>query len=296
MVLHNSSKEEQEFEFGVPAGSYIAVTPRLGRVPARGSIRVQLEFSPPAELYKQQQELEQQEEVAEEGQGQGGVVAQQQKGPEMQGAGVAGSQLTSAAAAAAGAGGATERRNVEGSDGVDAGGVPAAEGGSSNISGTGGTVGASWHHYKQWLLPCFFRAVAGDQATAAAATFTSTTRATTTIADAAGPVGDPIIPTASGRAVGGYSISGSTGPLCKPLQGGSSSSSSSSGVGVVHLSVSTCAVLPELILVSELERPAGKNFWLMDFGPVPVGERVVKSLLLKNTGEVMRLIDCPKAC
>jgi hypothetical protein len=88
--------------------------------------------------------------------------------------------------------------------------------------------------------------------------------------------------TVAANAMGSTAHQQSSASFAKPSYG---SSNSSSTQGVLHLSVSTCAVLPELVLDTELERPPGKNYWLLDFGPVPVGERVVKSLLLKNTGE-----------
>jgi hypothetical protein len=55
---------------------------------------------------------------------------------------------------------------------------------------------------------------------------------------------------------------------------------------VLHLSVTTCAVAPELCLSSPvLPRPAGKNYWVMDFGALPVGERCTRQLVLSNSGE-----------
>jgi hypothetical protein len=55
---------------------------------------------------------------------------------------------------------------------------------------------------------------------------------------------------------------------------------------VLHLSVGTCAVLPELRLVVPpgLPQPEGKRYVVLDFGALPVGERVCRELQLQNTG------------
>jgi hypothetical protein len=289
VVLHNRSKEEQEFEFGVPGGSYIAVTPRVGRVPAKGSIRVQVEFSPPAELYRsQQQGLQEQEQKEEEGEGV--LLGQQQKEREVQSLGAA-TSLAAGATAAAGAKAATPPAAVgdaasynssdcssssrqEGGGGVEGEESAAAEGREDDLAKGG--PGGRWHHSKQWLLPCFFRPVLlAEQAPADTAEALTATKSF-------GNAGLSGYATVAANAMGSTAHQQSSASFAKPSY---DSSSSSSTQGVLHLSVSTCAVLPELVLDTELERPPGKNYWLLDFGPVPVGERVVKSLLLKNTGE-----------
>lgn len=66
----------------------------------------------------------------------------------------------------------------------------------------------------------------------------------------------------------------------------SRSASSSSDANVLHLAVTTCAVAPELQLASPvLPKPAGKSYWVLDFGALPVGERCTRQLMLSNTGE-----------
>ena len=59
------------------------------------------------------------------------------------------------------------------------------------------------------------------------------------------------------------------------------------GVTVLHLCVSVCAVQQELQLDPPgcLPRPPGKNYYEMDFGALPVGERVLRSVVLRNVGE-----------
>lgn len=67
-----------------------------------------------------------------------------------------------------------------------------------------------------------------------------------------------------------------------------SSSSSNDSVCVLHLAVQTCAVAPELHLVSpELMKPSGKNYFVMDFGALPVGERLTRQLELANSGGLL---------
>jgi hypothetical protein len=51
------------------------------------------------------------------------------------------------------------------------------------------------------------------------------------------------------------------------------------------VSVATCAIRPELQLVSpQLCKPPGKNYWVLDFDALPVGERTTRELVLQNTG------------
>ncbi len=55
------------------------------------------------------------------------------------------------------------------------------------------------------------------------------------------------------------------------------------------MSVSTCAVRPELQLAGEaLTRPAGTKAWDLDFGAVPVGERATRSFTVSCTSEPRR--------
>lgn len=100
--------------------------------------------------------------------------------------------------------------------------------------------------YREWLLPCFIK-----QAPSAVD------------ANASSP-----------QTSGSSTAAGST-----------ASDSSNAADCVLHVSVSTCAVSPELHLVSpQLQRPVGKNYWLLDFGALPVGERTTREVVLQNTG------------
>jgi hypothetical protein len=102
--------------------------------------------------------------------------------------------------------------------------------------------------YKEWLLPCYTRPAA--------------------------PGEEDAIIAASKLAACGSSSSAVT------------NSSSSSNTNVLHLAVTTCAVAPELCLAAPvLPKPAGKNYWVLDFGALPVGERCVRQLVLNNTGD-----------
>lgn len=53
----------------------------------------------------------------------------------------------------------------------------------------------------------------------------------------------------------------------------------------LHLQLSTCAVLPDLVLTTELPYVPVHGCHALDFGPVPVGQRVVRTLELTNEGE-----------
>lgn len=54
--------------------------------------------------------------------------------------------------------------------------------------------------------------------------------------------------------------------------------------GVMHMNVTTCAVLPDLVLLTPLTVPEGQRHSVLDFGPVPLGTRVVKDLAIENQG------------
>jgi hypothetical protein len=78
--------------------------------------------------------------------------------------------------------------------------------------------------------------------------------------------------------------SNSTGLKHSSLRG--SSGSSMAPDLVLHLSITTCSVSPQLLLVSaDLPTPPGKNYRVLDFGALPVGERTTKELVLQNKGE-----------
>jgi hypothetical protein len=38
-----------------------------------------------------------------------------------------------------------------------------------------------------------------------------------------------------------------------------------------------------------MPKPPGKNYWVLDFGALPVGERATRELLLENRGVLPRL-------
>lgn len=125
---------------------------------------------------------------------------------------------------------------------------------------------SSTGHFQEWLLPCFIK-----QQPCAAVTATAGSSSLTT------DLLQCHLPTSS--------CTGSSSTSTNGLTGAESSSSSGSADYVLHVSVATCAIRPELQLVSpQLPRPAGKNYWVLDFGALPVGERTTRELLLHNTG------------
>lgn len=52
----------------------------------------------------------------------------------------------------------------------------------------------------------------------------------------------------------------------------------------LHLQLSTCATLPDLVLQTSLPYVALHQAHVLDFGPVPVGQRVVRTLDVGNEG------------
>jgi hypothetical protein len=105
--------------------------------------------------------------------------------------------------------------------------------------------------YREWLLPCYVRTAAPGQEAAIIA--------------------------ASKLAACGSSAAASSDTT--------TACGSTADTNVLHLAVTTCAVAPELHLAAPvLPKPAGKNYYVMDFGALPVGERCKRQLLLSNTG------------
>lgn len=248
LVLRNTSScHAYLFDWGVPVNSWLALTPRVGQLPPGGSVRLQLDFSPPASLLE---DLEEKEEEGEEQEG-AGATGTKQEGP-------------TAAAAAGDSGG--------GSNGQQEDGDQKSEG----DEGSEGAPPPPRRVCRKWLLPCFVKLAAAGSSTGCTITSSSGKLGGTGSAAAAGAT--------SGRAGSGkLGATGTTSTLTA-----TTTSSSSSGGGEVlplHLQVCTCAVAPELVVTGEgLGRPEGKNYWVVDYGAVPVGERVVKPVTLTNTG------------
>jgi hypothetical protein len=71
VLSSRSSDVVHAFEFGVPVDSWLQVTPRVGSLAPGQSVRLQLEYSPPAALLAQQQQQQQQQAL----QGQAGSAA-----------------------------------------------------------------------------------------------------------------------------------------------------------------------------------------------------------------------------
>jgi hypothetical protein len=115
-------------------------------------------------------------------------------------------------------------------------------------------VSQSDGRFQEWLLPCFVKYIPSSAADSSSSSIGSGGSATHTTLQ---------------------------------LAGGTNTASSSSGGAdyVLHVAVATCAIKPELQLVSpQLSKPTGKNYWVLDFGALPVGERTTRELVLQNTG------------
>lgn len=223
VILSNKGSKLQLFEFGVPAGSHLQVTPRVGCLKPNSSIRLQLDFAPPLGLMQQQA------------------------------GGTATASTTAATTAAAPSDQPTLQQQQQQQDPVE--GLPggSSSGGSDN----------RWSWFREWLLPCYVRpAESHDDLAALGHMQTSSSSGSVGTADVLAPqLGNKTTATTS------------------------TTSSKESSVNVLHLAVTTCAVAPELQLVPpELPKPPGKNYFVMDFGALPVGERVTKQLELANNG------------
>jgi hypothetical protein len=127
-----------------------------------------------------------------------------------------------------------------------------------------------WICHKEWLLPCFTRPWTSTEQSAPVAL------ACSAAASSAAPSGSPL--PAGAQPQGNASTAGTKDVVLD--------SSSDGNMTVLHVSVVTCAVAPELTLSSPmLPRPPGKNYWVLDFGALPVGERSTRQVELVNSGE-----------
>jgi hypothetical protein len=231
-IMRNSSSGcSQLFEFGVPQGSYLRVTPRVGLLTPQSSMRVQVDFSPPAAQ-------------------QAATAA----------AGVAAPTAAGDRAAAAAAGIVAAATSWQQAHQQQQQQQPQEGRGALTASATG--------QYREWLLPCFLKQVPSP----ASGSSSSSSHAAST-----------------GQGAPSSSGGGDSGDAA----GGGSSSSSSSADYVLHVSVTTCSISPEVLLVSpEMQKPSGKNYWVLDFGALPVGERCTLELLLQNTGACGTTREC----
>lgn len=296
VIANRTPDQHYAFEFGVPESSWLQVTPRVGTLAPGQSMRLQLEYSPPATLVLQQgadtagRGMKQQGVQAAAGQPGGKQMAvpqpgQQQvpqgqkvaqpaheapTGPPPPAATAAPSLLPTAAAKSATAAAVV----AGGSSGVS--GTVEREGSGADVAASGGAAdqqrhkGASeseagkWHQWREWVLPCYLRPLAQGGGTELLQTVTGQQQ------DAAAGL--------SQSSVDAVLMPGS----CSTGREGSS------GGYVLHLCATVCAVAPELLLDPPgLPRPAGKNYYSLDFGALAVGERTLRTVTLRNTGAVM---------
>lgn len=121
----HAGSDHHAFEFGVPAGSWLAVTPRVGRLAPGQSLRLQLDFSPPAAALQAGPPT--------------GAAAQQAVGE---------AQAAAAAAPAAAAAAGTA--------------ATAEIGAAADRKGSSGD-GQRQHSWREWVLPCYIKRL-GDAA------------------------------------------------------------------------------------------------------------------------------------
>eukprot|EP00878_Enallax_costatus_P031626 GHUV01034592.1.p1 GENE.GHUV01034592.1~~GHUV01034592.1.p1 ORF type:complete len:294 (+),score=121.29 GHUV01034592.1:22-882(+) len=247
VILQNKGSKLQLFEFGVPAGCFVQVTPRVGCLKANSSLRLQLDFAPPLALMQQE----------------AGATAVAAAGSQQAGnSGAADGAAAGAALApstAVGGGAQPAQQQQPNQPGIHDANAKAQDTSSSS----------HWFWFREWLLPCYTRP-AGPQDDLAALGF----------GQDAGAITD------SSRANNAEANSTTnTHSEASPSIYPSGSPGGSDGVNVLHLAVTTCAVAPELHLVSPaLPKPPGKNYFVLDFGALPVGERVTRQLELANKG------------
>jgi hypothetical protein len=261
VVLSNPSAQRQAFEWGVPAGSWLQVTPRVGQLAPGQSLRLQLEFSPPASLLPPPAAGV---AAASPAAAAGPAAAARAAAPA-----AAPSQQPAHAAAQARGSGAATTANVPSPSGratpdkqQHAGEDTSGSAGHGSLKEPEALPQARWRQARRWVLPCYVKALGLEEAAG---------EGSGGPAGAPGHQGDDRDGTrdaaGSGNAEAGRTTSGS-------------------GVVVVHLEASVCAVAPELTLdpPGALPRPEGKNYFALDFGALPIGARRLRAVTLANAG------------
>jgi hypothetical protein len=258
LVITNRSAAFQAFEFGVPLGSWLQVTPRVGQVAPGQSLRLQVEFGPPASLLPPAGAASNVAAAsaaapassAERGSGgaRDGVLALPQREPEHP-------QPQQTSLLHGGSRYLGRARSV-----VDGPASPLGCGSSDQWQAQGGAAAPEaagppkWRLYRRWVLPCYVKALELEESCSGA------------------PL-QPGAPIQSKHEAAGSGWKGSA-------QHGSSATV------VLHLETAVCAVAPELVIehAGALPRPAGKNYYTLEFGALPVGARGLQTVTLRNNG------------
>ncbi|GLI70333.1 hypothetical protein VaNZ11_015289 [Volvox africanus] len=151
-------------------------------------------------------------------------------------------------------------------DGADPDGAEYGGSGGAAVSGSAistlwrrlyGAAASSWYRYREHTITCYIRPQQQQ-----------------------GPGGPPAVAAAAAAAT---TTATATGAIA-------SSTSAVTTTQELHLQLSTCATLPDLVLYTALPYVGLHRCHCLDFGPVPVGQRVVRTLELSNLGaEVMTL-------
>ncbi len=130
----------------------------------------------------------------------------------------------------------------------------------------GGQMGDdAWHVYNKWLLPCYVRTKACASNPASTTASSSDSRGSGLMAS-----GHPQTSTANATA----------------STAGAEAGTADEGQQVLHCEVVTCAVKQELVLDPPLPKPhGGRKPAVLDFGAVPVGERVTRAITIRNDSE-----------
>lgn len=283
VVLINRSQQAQAFEFGIPEASDLTFSPHVGEVPAGGRLRVQVDYRPrpPEEGEEAPEPLGGDQDQGGSGGGAGGAAAGAGRG-----------------ASEGGDGGEAEDDEDDDDDEPEPGGfggrvggksirVRRSSGSSSAASGGPGPAGAAAavsHHHRTAALGRVNEdeeedgdnedgdGAEGGADEGEAARQRHAGAASTSAAGAGGwyrwrehHITCYIRPPPAHAAAAEQAAT-----AAPPLQ--------------LHLQLSTCAVLPDIVLASELPYVDSHQCYCLDYGPVPVGQRVVRTLQLANQG------------
>ncbi|KAF5843497.1 hypothetical protein DUNSADRAFT_14413 [Dunaliella salina] len=259
VVLYNTSGTPQAFEFGVPPDSGLKFHPHVGEVPAGGSLRIQIDYAPLPDEEPEEESEEEEQKLPPQPPAKPGTKAQPPPplpSPPSPPEKSQKPKLIKKKSKRMG-----RMLAVDEGEEQERGSTPPKDGEGDDAVAQPDQDSNAWYRWQQHSIPCFIRP---PDYTPEASAIPSTT------AKLAGTLqGSP----------GGLKSSEGTATA-----GGKGGAGRSKSVQALHLAVTTCAVQPDIILRSDLNWIEDKRCYELDFGPVPVGQRVTRSIELLNQG------------
>ncbi|KAL6756551.1 hypothetical protein V8C86DRAFT_68985 [Haematococcus lacustris] len=271
VTLHNNSSTSQAFEFGVPPASGLVFIPHMGLVPPSGSMRVQIDFAPLPE-------------GNEPGEYPEPKTAAPAEDPEAAAAAAAAVPPTPASKTSKSSASPTAKPAAQTRDITSPGAAPPTtappapppiaegveeEGVEEFEDAVDGPDLNTWYRWQQFSVPCFIRPSARrSQAEASRGERHSSSSGVSAL--------EPPTPGLHSRPMSAASSWGTD------LAAGQGMGPGQVQPQALHLDLVTCAVSPDIVLRSDLPWYQEKRCYELDFGPVPVGQRITRTIHIFN--------------